>query len=100
MGCNANCDQGRRCDCAPNYQSHLGQRILRWLIRFDIWVMRTFLNGKEYETISAAAWNARLTGKVWGWTYLPINALFYFWQKDHCRMAWLWQRHIYEREPV
>ena len=66
------------------------------LIRFDIWLMVTFLGGLPGETMSAAAWNAHITGRFWGWTHYGINALFYFWQKDHCRLAWVWQQKLYQ----
>ncbi len=92
MGCNFDCDQGRRCVCAPQFQAKRADRLLRWLIQFDIWVMRTFLGGQERETISAAAWNAHLTGKFFGFTYRFINLLFFFIERDHCRKAWEWQR--------
>ena len=97
VGCNQDCDQGRRCDCAPAYQTQLPQRILRWLIHFDIWVMRTFLGGRERETISAAAWNAHLTGRFFGWTHHIIDLLFRITgEKQHCKQAWLWQKGIYK----
>jgi hypothetical protein len=71
---------------------------LERLIAFDIWVMRTFLGGLPGETISAAAWNARLTGR-W-WFGLPgvilIDLLFLIWERDHCRKAWEWQQHLYK----
>ena len=95
MGCNQNCDQGRRCDCAPEYQTQLPQRILRWLIHFDIWVM-SLLGGKERETISAAAWNAHLTGRFFGFTHHLIDLLFRPWGREHCKQAWEWQQGIYK----
>ena len=95
-GCNGNCDQGRRCDCAPAYQTKFSDRVLRWLIHFDIWVMRTFLGGKERETISSAAWNAHLTGKFFGFTYHFIDLLFRPWMTEHCRKSWEWQKELYQ----
>lgn len=94
-GCNQDCAQGH-CACAPNYETQWGDRILRRLIQFDIWLMRTFLGGKPHETISAAAWNAHLTGKFFGFTYIFIDLLFRPWMTEHCRKAWVWQRRLYE----
>lgn len=73
--------------------------ILKWLIAFDAWVMRSFFGGLPGETISAAAWNAHTTGKFFGFSYLLIDLLFYPFQRNHCRQAWEWQRHIYEGKP-
>ena len=70
--------------------------ILDKLIVFDAWCMRFFFGGLRGETMSAAAWNAHLTKGWFGWTYLIINALFYFLQKDHCRKAWEWQQDLYK----
>jgi hypothetical protein len=67
------------------------------LIAIDIWVMRTFFGGLPGETISAAAWNARLTGRWWfGWLHIPIDLLFIIWERDHCRKAWEWQQELYK----
>jgi hypothetical protein len=63
-------------------------KILRALIAGDIWFMRNILRGQPGETISAAAWNAHLTGRFWGWTYLLIDLLIYPFERDHCRESW------------
>lgn len=97
-GCNQNCDQGRRCDCAPAFQTKLSDRILRKLIHFDIWLMSTFLGGKDRETISAASWNAWITKRWWfGWTHVVIDLIFLLveFKWNHCKRAWTWQRELY-----
>ena len=77
------------------------EKILNALIAFDIWVMRTFFGGLPGETLSAAAWNSKLTGKWGGRIFVPvINFIFWPVQRDHCRMAWLWQRDIYTKDPL
>lgn len=70
--------------------------ILNWLIAIDIWVMVTFFGGLPGETLSAAAWNSKITGKWGGRIFVPvIDLIFWPLQKEHCRLAWEWQRHLY-----
>lgn len=95
-GCNQNCDQGRHCVCAPAYRTNWRHKVLRTLIHFDILVMRTFLGGKERETISAAAWNAKLTGKFFGFSHHIIDLIFLPYEREHCKKAWNWQRELYK----
>jgi len=72
-------------------------KVLSLLIQFDIWCMVTFLGGKQGETISAAAYNSEVTGKIGGRIGRPIiDLLFYPFQKQHCYNAWLWQRSLYD----
>ena len=73
--------------------------MLNALIAIDVWFMRTFFGGLPNETMSAAAWNARITGKFFGFTHLLIDLLFYPFQRDHCRKAWEWQQEIYKEKP-
>ena len=95
MGCNQSCEQNIKCACAPAYQTKLSHKVLRALIHFDIWVMG-LLGGKDRETISAAAWNAHLNSKFFGFTHHFIDLLFRPWMKQHCRKAWEWQQELYE----
>ena len=70
-------------------------------IAFDAWVLRVLTLGKSKpgETISAAAWDLYLAGKWQGKVFVPvINWIFKVRQADHCRRAWEWQRHLYERK--
>lgn len=80
----------------PSASETTAEKILRWLICFDIWVMRTFLGGRPGETISAAAHNAHLTGRFFGFTRHGIDLLFLPWERDHCKQAWEWQQEIYK----
>lgn len=74
----------------------LGNWILGRLIALDAWVMRTFLGGLPRETMSAAAWNAHITGRFFGFTYHLIDLLFYPLERSHCRKAWEWQIELYK----
>lgn len=70
--------------------------MLEALIKFDAWIMGTFFGGLPGETLSSAAWNAHITGKFFGFTYLLIDLLFYAFEREHCRKAWLWQQDLYK----
>lgn len=70
--------------------------MLERLIAFDVWIMRTFFGGLPGETMSAAAWNAHITGRFFGFTYLLIDLLFYPMQRSHCRLSWEWQQYLYK----
>jgi hypothetical protein len=72
--------------------------ILAFLIRLDMVVFQIITLGvaKKNETISAAAYNAELTGRWVGKLARPvIDLLFSPFQKQHCREAWLWQQELY-----
>lgn len=70
--------------------------MLEKLIAFDVWVMRTFFGGLPGETMSAAAWNAHITDRFFGFTHHIIDLIFYPFQREHCRKAWEWQHDLYE----
>ena len=73
-------------------------RILNLLIALDVFVFAliTFGGSKNGETISAAAWDLLLEDKWQGKLFAPIiDVLFYPVQKEHCRMAWVWQNYLY-----
>ena len=75
------------------------QSIINFLIKLDMVVFQIITLGvaKKNETISAAAWNAHLTGKFWGFSYRLIDPVFaLFGQPEHCRQAWLWQQELYK----
>ena len=73
-------------------------RFLLWLDIKVLWLV-TFGRCKVGETISAAAWSLYCDGKWQGKLLVPlINALFWIAEKDHCRKAWLWQKHLYDNE--
>jgi hypothetical protein len=71
--------------------------ILQTLVKADIAIMRV-LGGKHGETLSAAAWNAHITQKFFGFTHLIIDLGFYIWERDHCRLDWEYRREIYKPE--
>ena len=68
--------------------------VLEFLVKIDIAVMRV-LGGKPRETISSAAWNAHINYGLCGWTHWLIDALFFPFQRDHCRKDWEFRREIY-----
>ena len=73
--------------------------ILRALIWLDVQILRAVTLGKSRpgETISAAAWSLEGDGKWQGKVLVPvIDFLFRPWMTEHCRKAWLWQKHLYE----
>jgi hypothetical protein len=73
--------------------------VLRFLIWVDVQVLRLATLGKSRpgETISAAAWSLEMDGKWQGKLLVPvIDFLFRPWMADHCRKAWLWQKHLYD----
>lgn len=66
----------------------MNQPILNILIAIDQ-LINTILMGAPDETLSARAHRMREKQQpYWGWLASFINMLF-FWQKDHCRGAWL-----------
>lgn len=69
---------------------------LKRLVKADIALMRV-LGGKPNETLSSAAWNAHITGRFFGFTYLLIDWMFYPWERDHCHKDWEYRKEIYER---
>lgn len=73
--------------------------LFKFLVWLDVWILHVVTLGcsKPGETISAAAWSLYRDGKWQGKLLVPlINALFYVAEKDHCRKAWLWQKHLYD----
>lgn len=47
------------------------------------------LAGAPDETLSSRAHRMREKGQpVWGWTARAIDAMFYVFERDHCRKAW------------
>lgn len=80
------------------------QQILAVLIKLDQIAFQVITLGaaKRNETISAAAYNAYVTGAPWGyrgWAYKTIDALAaLLGDKDHCKGAWEWQIDLYKKE--
>lgn len=73
--------------------------ILSALVWLDVQVLRlvTFGRARPGETISAASWSLYQDGKWQGKLLVPIiDFLFRPWMTEHCRKAWLWQKHLYE----
>jgi len=69
--------------------------LLQRAVALDIRVMR-LLCGKPGETLSAAAWNAHITGRFFGFTHLFIDLLFYPLERDHCKKDWEYRSEIYQ----
>jgi hypothetical protein len=71
-------------------------KLLLWLDIKVLWVV-TFGRARPGETISAAAWSLYCDDKWQGRLMVPvIDFLFQRWGRDHCRKAWLWQKHLYD----
>ena len=71
-------------------------KFLLWLDIKVLWIV-TVGRARPGETISAAAWSLYRDHKWQGFVLVPlINALFWIAEKDHCRKAWLWQKHLYD----
>ena len=61
--------------------------------------MFTFFGGLPGETISAAAWNSKITGKWGGRIFVPIiDLIFSPFQKGHCKWAWDSQQDLYDKD--
>lgn len=96
MDCTQTCNQGRTCTCGQ-----ITPATYRWIVR-DILVFRvvTFGRSKPGETISAAAYRADVEQVRWfGWfsrRAIDFGARVFFGQRDHCRLAWEWQRSLYK----
>jgi hypothetical protein len=58
----------------------------------------TLLGGWPDETLSSYAHRLHQAGKPFGFLRDVINAIF-FWQDDHCRMAWDEERLRYQFPP-
>ena len=68
------------------------QRALNWLIALDQFAFNTMTLGHSSpdETLSAAAWRWEQSGKLVGRVLRPlIDALFWPFEPDHCRAAYL-----------
>lgn len=71
-------------------------KFLLWLDIKVLWIV-TFGRARMGETISAAAWSLYRDGKWQGRLLVPlINTIFWIAEKDHCRKAWVWQKHLYD----
>lgn len=73
-------------------------RILNILIAVDLLAFQliTLGSAKRNETISAAAWNLEMDGKIQGVIFRPlIDALFYPMEKNHCYESWLVVKELY-----
>lgn len=62
--------------------------LLNVLIAFDQ-LVNALIGGAPDETLSAAAWKGAQQGKLLPRLFCPlIDALFYPFQRDHCRKAY------------
>ena len=62
--------------------------LLQILVAIDQ-LLNAITGGYADETLSARAYRMRAKGQpYWGWTANAIDALF-FWQDDHCELAYL-----------
>lgn len=54
--------------------------------------------GMADETLSARAWRLRSDSRFWSLFYRIIDRLF-FWQKHHCKHAYLAEKNRYQLPP-
>lgn len=71
------------------------QRILNWLIAFDQLAFNTLTLGRSSpdETLSAAAWRWERSGKLVGRVLRPLVDTLFWFDPDHCRMAYQSELH-------
>lgn len=71
--------------------SGLKHRLLNIAIAIDqlAWVLLSFGNGHPDETLSAAAWRMESEGKWAGRILRPVIDTLLWFDRDHCRNAWL-----------
>ena len=75
----------------------LKYRVLTLLTSLDTFLFAVVMLGniKQGECASSAAWNMLLQNRWQGKLMVPIiNALFFF-DKDHCKKSWEWQKELY-----
>lgn len=66
-------------------------RIRNILIAIDqlLWVLITLGSGHPDETISSATYRYEKAGSRWAAIARPIIDMLFFWEKQHCRRAYL-----------
>lgn len=76
---------------------------LQLLIAIDqlINVLITPLHGGAWadETLSSRAYRMERQGKPWGKIFRPMIDCLFFWEKEHCRMAFLDERRQRQLPP-
>lgn len=66
--------------------------VLDYILEILIWIDQGFnvlLGGKADETLSSRAYRADMDGKILGKFFRPLIDKLFFWQKEHCRVAYL-----------
>lgn len=66
----------------------LGWYLMQNLIALDQ-VGNTLLGGWADETLSSRAYRAEVDGKIFGKIFRPLIDLLFFFDKNHCRNAYL-----------
>lgn len=66
------------------------ERIFNWLIGLDqfVWVTITLGYGNPDETISSACYRYEHLGHQWAKLLRPTIDFIFFWEPDHCRIAY------------
>lgn len=69
------------------------ERFKQFLIAFDQWVGTTvglFLHDGAWadETLSARAHRERLNSQAWKYTRNLIDAIFSYWEPNHCELSY------------
>lgn len=66
--------------------------MIDYILQLLIWIDQGFnvlLGGKADETLSSRAYRADRGNKRFGKFFRPMIDTLFFWEKDHCRMAYL-----------
>ena len=69
-------------------------RLLLILIALDVFFMTLLFGGKRNETLSAAAYSLEQSGHFFGFFRPLIDGLFYFVERDHCAVSWLYENKV------
>lgn len=76
----------------------IGYRILTLMTSLDTFLFAVFMLGniKQGECASSAAWNLLLEYRWQGKLMVPIIDTLFFFDKNHCKNSWEWQRDLYK----
>lgn len=72
--------------------------LFQWLLLIDQG-LNVLLGGMADETLSSRAYRADRGGKLFGKFFRPLIDKLFFWDKDHCRYAYLAEVHKKQLPP-
>ncbi len=79
-------------------QGNLKYRLFILIVTLDVFLFTIvcFGNVKLGECASSAAWDLKIQGKWQGILAVSIINKIFFFQPEHCRKSWEWQRNLYQ----